>query len=178
MRCEQVNMSMSLHWEFRPHVCIRMPENWLFGLLRLTSPSLDLEGPEHSISQVSVFIRVRTGIHTYSNWSVNHRCCNPVHKAVSCDMCWFQLWHCSKMPLVRSEVCCRTSKANGIAFMRLADQPPDESISLPVQPLWQSNCEASSDAVEWWRAPVELRFNWVLQRHDCPRRGSTAAKQL
>ena len=69
------------------------------------------------------------------------------------------------MPLVRIEVCCRTSKANGIAFMRLADQPLDENISLPVQPLWQSNCEASSDAVDWWRAPVELRFNWVLQRH-------------
>ena len=69
------------------------------------------------------------------------------------------------MHLVRSEVCCRTSKAYGISFMSVADQPLDESISLPVQPLWQSNCEASSDAVEWWRATVELRFNWVLQRH-------------
>ena len=63
------------------------------------------------------------------------------------------------------QVCCHTSKANGTAFMRLADQPLDENISLLVQPLWQSNFQASFDAVDWWRAPVELRFNWVFQRH-------------
>ena len=117
LRLVEVNLSVSIHWKFRPQACARMPATSCFGQLCLSSPSLDLEGHEHSISQVSILFYVRTGIRTYSKWSFKHFCCNSVREAVSSDMCWFQLWHFSNMPLVRMKVCCRTCKANGMIFM-------------------------------------------------------------